>query len=220
MKRWRVGTLSMGLSLILIGITLMISTWSQETAIDTLLKWWPVVFILLGLEIVVFIALKNKEQPVIHYDIFSILFVGVLCCICAGFALAASSGLTRELQYALGSEDRTFDIPAVEQPVPAKVTRIVVETHGTMPKIDKIGTREVHLFGSYRIRHNRDEKNAPLKADDITSILTIDQTMYISIKELPQRIGLNESSPSASLTMAFPRDVSVEVRDANDERIP
>lgn len=209
----------MGLSLILVGISLLLSTWSHMTALDILLKWWPVVFILLGLEIVTFIALKGKEQSVIHYDIFSILFVGILCCMCVGFALAASSGLTREIQNVLGSEDRTYDIPAIEQPVPAAVTRIVVQSNRSMPKIDKIDAREMHIFGSYRIRQSRDEENEVLQADDVASIRTIDHTMYISIKELPRRIGINDFTTSATLTMAFPQDVAVELRGANNELI-
>ncbi|BBH22668.1 hypothetical protein Back11_40130 [Paenibacillus baekrokdamisoli] len=219
MKRWRVGTLSMGLSLILIGVTILLSSWNHASAVDILLNWWPAVFILLGLEIIFFLAIKSKEQPIIHYDIFSILFVGVLCCLCIGFAAATASGLTHEIQYAIGSEDRTYDVPTIDQPVPASVTRIVVQTSGSIPKIDKITERKMHLFGTYRIRQYQDEKGALLQAADITTIHTIDHTMYISIKALPQRIGLNDSYPSTTLTMAVPKDLPLELRGANNEPI-
>jgi hypothetical protein len=218
MKSWRVGTLSMGLSLILVGVTLLISMWNGTTAFDTLITWWPIVFVLLGLEILMYLAFKGKEQPVLHYDMFSILFVGVLCCLCIGFALATGSGLTQEIRQALGSENRTYELPEIEQAIPVGVTRIIVQSSGTMPAIDTITSREVHLFGNYNVTHSR-EDSPDLQEDDVASIRTIDHTMYISIKELPRHVGLNESSPRTTLTLAFPQDVPYELRGWNNKII-
>jgi hypothetical protein len=218
MKSWRVGTLSMGLSLVLVGITLLISMWNGSTAFDTLITWWPIVFVLLGLEILIYVAIKGKEQSVVHYDMFSILFVGVLCFLCIGFALAAGSGLTQEIRQALGSENRTYDLPEIEQSIPAGVTKIIVQSSGAVPTIDTITSREVHLFGNYNVTHSQED--APvLHVDDVASIRTIDHTMYISIKELPKHVGLNESYPHTTLTLAFPQDVPYELRGRNNKVI-
>ncbi|MDF2670208.1 MAG: hypothetical protein K0R67_2514 [Paenibacillus sp.] len=209
----------MGLSLILIGFTLLFSMWNGISAFDTLIRWWPVVFILLGAEILLFLAFKPKDQSIIHYDIFSIIFVGFLCCLCLMFALGTASGLIHEVRYALGSEYRTYDVEEIKESIPAGVERIIVQTSGAIPKIDTISSRELQLFGSYRIRHYED--NELLQAADLANIRTIDHTMYISIKPLPERSGLNnESSPSATLTLAIPQDMPYELRGANQQPIP
>jgi hypothetical protein len=223
MKRWRVGTLSMGLSLVLVGITLLMSTWSDSAAFDTLIAWWPVIFIMLGLEIILYLVLRSKDQPIIHYDMMSILFVSFLCCMCIGFSLVTASGLAKEIRYSLGSEDRTFDIPAIEEAVPATVDRIVIQSNGAMPKIDMNSTaRALHLFGNYRIRQSLQEAEASsmLAADDFATIRTVDRTMYVSIKELPVRTGLNSYYPYATLTMTLPQDVPYELRGRNNQVVP
>jgi hypothetical protein len=209
----------MGLSLVLVGITLLMSTWQGTTAFDTLITWWPVVFILLGVEILLFLAFKSKEQSVIHYDMFSILFVGVLCCICVGFALATASGFTQEIRYAIGRESRTLDIPSIQEAVPPDIERIIIQTDGTVPKMDGIEARELHLFGSYRTHQYGDGEVTPLRGEDVASVRTVDRTLYVLIKQLPRRTGLNDSYPDTTLTLAFPKDVPYEIRGRNNQRI-
>jgi hypothetical protein len=208
----------MGLSLVLVGITLLISMWNGSTAFDTLIAWWPIVFVLLGLEILIYLVIKGKENSVLHYDMFSILFVGVLCFLCLGFALAAGSGLTKEIRQALGSENRTYDLPEIEQSIPAGVTKIIVQSNGAVPTIDTITSREVHLFGNYNVTHSQTDVPV-VHVDDVASIRTIDDTMYISIKELPKHVGLNESYPHTTLTLAFPQDVPYELRGRDNKII-
>jgi hypothetical protein len=206
----------MGLALVLVGVTLIISIWNGTTAFDALIAWWPIVFILVGLEILIYLAVKRKDNPILHYDMFSILFVGVLCFLCIGFAFAAGSGLMQEIRQALGSESRTYDLPEIEQSIPASVTKIIVQTSGAVPTIDTITSREVHMFGNYNVTHSQED--APvLQLDDVASIHTIDHTLYILIKELPKHIGLNQSFPHTTLTMAIPKDIPYELRGWNNK---
>jgi hypothetical protein len=219
MRRWRVGTFSMGLSLILVGMTLLLSAWKGLSSFDTLIGWWPVVFIMLGAEVLLFIVFAKKEEPVLHYDIFSIFFVGVLCCFCIAFALVTSTGLMKEIRHAIGSIQQTVDLPAIQQSVPQGVERIVVQSSGSMPKIDKTTGRDMHLFGSYRTRTYEQEQPVSLKKEDVASIHTIGNTMYISIKELSHRSGFNEVYPFATMTMTLPQDIPFELRGSDNHEI-
>jgi len=218
MKRWRVGTLSMGLSLIMAGMALFGSTWNGWSAFDALIRWWPVIFILLGLELLLFVALSRGERPVVYYDVFSILFVGVLLIACLGYALAASTGLAAEIRYAIGSEERTVEWPALEQPLPAGVDRIVVQVAGTLPRIDTVATHEVHIFGSYRAQFFDGKEQTPMTGDAAT-LRTVGNTLYISLKQPPERNGWNRSYSYPSITVALPNDVPIELRGANNQPI-
>ena len=46
--------------------------------LDTLTAWWPVLLIILGAEVLLYLLFSKKEQSFIKYDIFSIFFIGVL----------------------------------------------------------------------------------------------------------------------------------------------
>lgn len=80
-RRWRVGTLSMGLSLLFLGGLVMASQWKGADVFETTLAWWPIIFILLGLEIVIY-TLWFRGKGKMYYDVLSVLFVGFLALWC------------------------------------------------------------------------------------------------------------------------------------------
>lgn len=77
MRTWRVGTFSMGLSIISLGCFLLFSVIQGTKVLDSLTAWWPVLLIILGVEILLYLLFSKKEQSFIKYDIFSIFFIGV-----------------------------------------------------------------------------------------------------------------------------------------------
>ncbi|MDD3889484.1 MAG: hypothetical protein PHR65_06145, partial [Syntrophomonadaceae bacterium] len=78
MRQWRVGTLSMGLLLIVLGAGLIFAQVNKVAVIDVLLNWWPLLFILLGAEVLVQIGLNKDEVIKVKYDIFSIIIVFII----------------------------------------------------------------------------------------------------------------------------------------------
>jgi len=78
MKRWRVGSLTMGLVLIASGITLMISLLTRVNLFNVILVAWPIILVALGIEILVHLFVKKDEDVKIRYDGLSIVFISVL----------------------------------------------------------------------------------------------------------------------------------------------
>ena len=78
MRTWRVGTISMGLTLILLGIFLVLSQLLNWKPAYAMTGWWPIIFIVLGIEILIYLFLAKQENPAVKYDVFSIFFVGFL----------------------------------------------------------------------------------------------------------------------------------------------
>src|SRR5690625_7952784 len=79
MRTWRVGSISMGVSLLLLGVLLLLSQFFQVKVTTIFLTWWPVILIVLGLELLVYLFLSKQENPVIKYDFLSVVFVGFIC---------------------------------------------------------------------------------------------------------------------------------------------
>lgn len=75
MKIKRVGTLTFGASLISLGILIFISQISDIYTLDLSLKLWPLVLILLGVEILWYRFMTKDDDVVIKYDILSIFLV-------------------------------------------------------------------------------------------------------------------------------------------------
>ncbi len=75
MKTYRVGTNTMAIILIVLGLIIFFSQISGITAINTIMKLWPLMLILLGTEILYFRFKSKDDETIIKYDIFSIFLV-------------------------------------------------------------------------------------------------------------------------------------------------
>jgi len=78
MKRWRIGSLSMGLTLIASGILMLTSLIAKVDALKILLTFWPVILITLGAEILLHLFVRRDDDTRLRYDVFSIIFIGFL----------------------------------------------------------------------------------------------------------------------------------------------
>ncbi len=75
---------------------------SGQPAPLLLLKWWPSVLVILGLEVLTYTFQLNKERPVLKYDLASICLIFVLV---GGATLVlsffSSVGLTEYVRQAI-----------------------------------------------------------------------------------------------------------------------
>lgn len=78
MRNKRVGTLSMGIVLILFGTLIFISQINSFSATEIFIKFWPAILILLGLEILYYVYTNKKQETKIVYDGFSIFIVIII----------------------------------------------------------------------------------------------------------------------------------------------
>lgn len=62
----------------IVRVLLLFSVVKGIQVLDTLTAWWPVLLIILGAEVLLYLLFSKKEQSFIKYDIFSIFFIGVL----------------------------------------------------------------------------------------------------------------------------------------------
>ncbi len=98
MKNKRVGTISMAIVLIAFGVLTFISQISKVSALDIALKLWPLILILLGLEIL-YCRFIYKDEVIIKYDILSIFIVFIILITNLGlFALTETGLLTKIFQ--------------------------------------------------------------------------------------------------------------------------
>lgn len=210
MRTWRVGTFSMGASLLLLGIILLCSQLLNLNLSQVMVAWWPIILVVLGIEILVYLFLSGKEKPFLKYDLLSIFLVGILGTVGIGFAILNSIGIVDKVAEVLDRKELTFELPEYSKNLSENIKRIVVQTENSPITIEGTAGKEVATFGTYRAAtSNKDQliKNP----NDYMFVQEKGDTLYISIKGLPEEIGPFNTTGSISSTIILPLDVKLEV---------
>ena len=63
----------MGLIMVALGIIMLVSQILNTSVIEHIIRWWPIVLILIGLEILAYVFLSKQEEPKVKFDVFSII---------------------------------------------------------------------------------------------------------------------------------------------------
>ena len=211
MRTWRVGTFSMGASLLFLGIFLLLSQIFGYKLISVMMSWWPIILIVLGIEILVFLFISRQEKPFLKYDFLSIFFVGIIGTIGIGFAIVSSTGILEKMSEVLQREERTLDLPEVEYRLNNGIERVVVDTGSFPLLIEGTSGNDVALFGTYSAYAGKKEKLIS-NVEDYVSIREKGDTIYVTVKGFPREIvGPFDRYGSLSATILIPNDVKLEV---------
>ena len=212
MKSKRVGTISMAIVLIALGVLIFMSQISKVSTLNIALKLWPLILILLGLEILYY-RFVYKDEAIIKYDILSIFIVFIILITNLGlFALTETGLLTKVSTYAL-TENYHFDMPINEYTIGSNIKKIIIDESTDMISIR--GTDKNSITGSGKVNINATSKEEAFKYKDepLFQFKEVGDTVYISLLD-------NRSYPIGYLHpydihMNLPQNMDVEVRNCN-----
>jgi hypothetical protein len=209
----------MGLSLVLLGVFLFLSQINGTQMWEPFMVWWPFILIVLGIEIIAYLFLSKQENPILKYDFVSILFIGVLGTMAIGFTVLISTGIMDEFQSVTRSEEKTFDLPAVEEKLTSDIIKIVIEAGNQPLKIEASSSNELHIFGTYRTM--MDMKNQPpiVESSDYMMTNAVGNTLYVHIKEPGFKTGPFSNRTNIEATVIIPQHIQLEVRGDSYQRI-
>lgn len=211
MRTWRVGTFSMGASLLFLGIFLLLSQIFGYKLITIMMSWWPIILIVLGLEILIFLFISRQEKPFLKYDFLSIFFVGIIGTIGIGFAVVNSMGILEKVNDVLQREERTLDLPEVEYQLKNEIKRVVVDMDSYPLSIEGTSGDEIALFGTYRAYTGKKEQLISTEKDYV-SIKERGDTIYVTVKGLPREMMAPfDRYGNLSATILIPNNVKLEV---------
>lgn len=210
MRTWRVGSISMGASLLFLGIFLLLSQLLKWDSAYMLAGWWPVLLIVLGAEILVYLFLSKQEKPILKYDFLSIIFVAVIGTVGIGFTVLQATGLMGQMQTFFDSEVKTADLPAYIHQVGDDVKRIVVDSSHYPITVETVTDKEVSVFGTYRSSFTGGK---PLLSNPEDYLMTAQKgdTLYITLKSLPETNGWMQSGRELDATLLIPGSKSLEI---------
>ncbi len=149
MRTWRVGTFSMGASLVFLGIFLFLSRFMGFDLAHVMTAWWPVLLIVLGIEILLYLFFSRQEKPVLKYDFVSILFVGLLGMVGIMFVTLSATGIMGKVEEVVSREERSFELPDFSYQLDESVKRVVLRTTVYQTNIEATQESEISMFGTY-----------------------------------------------------------------------
>ncbi|MEH6905226.1 hypothetical protein [Neobacillus drentensis] len=215
MRTWRVGTFSMGASLVFLGLFLFFSKFLGLDLVQVMTAWWPLLLVVLGIEILVYLFLSRQEKPVLKYDFLSIFFVGVIGTAGIVFAILSTTGIMGKVEEVMAREERSFELPAFSYQIDDSIKRVVVRTVGHQMTIESTEDKEVSLFGTYRVQTAKKAKLLE-GADDVISANQKGDTLYLNMKSLPNDIGLFNGYGETATTLLVPKHVKLEVNGSDN----
>lgn len=210
MRTWRVGTFSMGASLVLLGIFLFLSRFIGLDLIHVMTAWWPILLVVLGIEILLYLFLSRQEKPVLRYDFLSIFFVGLLGTAGIGFAILSTTGILGKVEEVMAREERSFELPDFSYQLDDSIKRVVVRTVGYQMTIEATEEKEVSMIGTYRVQTMKKAKLLK-SADDIIAANKKGDTLYLNVKTLPNEVVPFDEHGEVAATILIPKDVKLEV---------
>ncbi len=207
MKIKRVGTISMGIVLIAFGVILFLSQINKFSALNMVLKIWPVILILLGLEVLWYRYSSRGEDVVIKYDFFSIICIFMVLIVNIGIFAINESGIMNRIQAEVMSSTYDMDMVIDEYEVDEGINKIIIGDVNNMvvrstsdKKISGIGKLNVYATGK-------------AEADELVKLNSIryeisGNTLYIYT---PDNRKDNNYSHLRYLEIFLPGDIDVEV---------
>lgn len=215
-RTWRVGTISMGASLLFLGIFLLLSQFFDLSMMSIMISWWPIILIILGIEILLYLFVSRKEKPFLRYDFLSIFFVGIIGTVGIAFALVSSLGIANAVEDVITREERTLELPTLSQVIDQSINRIVLKTDHEL-LIESTNSQELSMFGTYRTTLPSGQEKLLSKVEDYMSINTKGDTIYLEVKDLPSANGpFYHYYGNMEATLLVPKNIKLELTGQNN----
>jgi hypothetical protein len=213
MRTWRVGTFSMGASLVFLGLFLFLSRFLGFDLVHVMTAWWPILLIVLGIEILLYLFFSRQEKPILKYDFLSIIFVGLLGTVGIVFAMLSATGIMEKVEEVVAREERSFELPEFSYQMDDSIKRVVLKTVGYQTTIEATDEQEVSMFGTYRTQTSK-QKRLLTNADEYVYANKKGDTLYVNVKTLPNSLGSLGpfySHHEIASTILIPKGVELEV---------
>ena len=210
MKNKRVGTISMAIILIAMGVIMFISQINEISAINMAFKLWPLTLVLLGIEILWARYKSGDEESQIKYDVFSVFIVFVILMVNIGMYTIAETGIMNVVKSRIMEESYNYKLPNEEFLIDETVKKIIVEGFGNSSmKVRTNESNKILAMGNATINADSEENAKKIFEQNVFKIEQLDNTVYIRYRYV-------NDYRLTDLSFALPADIEVEIKDGNE----
>lgn len=210
-RQWRVGTVSMGLILVALGIALLMGRANHSLTFATLLKFWPSILIILGFEMVLLNTLTLFKRPKIRftYDILSIFLVLLLLFVSSGLAALESAGVLEIAQRTLLISERTVEAEKVLHTVDDTLETLCLEIDG-MTNLSTYDGNQVKVVAVYKGYFASQEEAGRYAEEQYTFVQPAGSTLFVQVFS-PARNVWPDGNVWQEVSVLVPKELNVEI---------
>lgn len=211
MRRWRVGTISLGILLIALGVIILASQVRQVLILKTLLQWWPLILAVLGLEILVYLYTAKEPEPKVKYDTFSMFLIFVVVLGSIGAYAITATGIMERIYWTVTSNIMTVELPAQNVKVDENVKKIVVSAPRGSFTVRKNSTQAFTSFGQATVNVVGDEEIDFLLRQCQPITYQAGDTLFVQFLSVPWQGDTKPGIREIHRTLLVPPQAEVEI---------
>lgn len=214
-RQWRVGTFSMGTVLIVFGLVLLFAQFRKISAVELVFTWWPVIMIILGLEILAAYYFSGEDTPPIKYDFLSITMVLLIVGVTLGLYGLTSMGILPAIVENFGSGPHRVEVPEQRFVLKDGIKNIVVDGSGTHSILNRLYVQEgesgqVVALAQAEVSAKSEEDAAALVPDSLVDAHRVGDTLFLDLKSVPAANRF-QYPPYVKHTIILPSDLNVQI---------
>ena len=206
MRQWKVGTISMGLLLIILGLLLLGNTIWDIAITDFITYAWPIILILLGLEVLIYSFFK-KDGP-LKFDFFSILILILALMFTFVVYSVQETGIISAVRNTINDERYTLNINQ-SLDLPENIDEVIIDAPNGNFNITGKETEKAEIMGTIQIGANSKEE-AEKYLDEVLTVKIVGNQAIIRIED-SKRLNLIGTNPlKADLNISLPKDLLIK----------
>jgi amino acid transporter len=211
MRRWRVGTLTLGVLMIVVGITMLAAQLKQMVLLNVFLTWWPIILVLLGGEILWYIYSSKEPEPKVKYDVFSMFIVFVLVFCSIGMYAITSTGIMHRVTETVSSHYVTVEVPRQAVAVSPEVEQVILRAPTGKVRVESADSQEVVLLGTATIKATGQEQAEELAAGMRLVGHIEGNVLLLNIMPTPRASDLKQGALDQEFTVILPKGKKVKI---------
>lgn len=211
-RHWRVGTFSMGLLLIFLGVILLAGKNSEAYTFTYFLQYWPFILIVLGAEMILYNTLVTAKGLKVRfsYDIFSIFLVLVLVFCSSAFLILESTGIYELARTNFLSSEQVAEEVKALYPVDGALKELVLDMEGRKINLRSYDGEEVKVSVLYFGQFISQEEAQAFAAEQYVRVERLGSSLFIDI---PRAAGgrYQHGSIKQEISVSIPDSLDLEV---------
>ncbi|MBB6215693.1 hypothetical protein HNQ80_001782 [Anaerosolibacter carboniphilus] len=212
MRQWRVGSFSMGILLITLGIILLFSIWKDMVFIGGILKLWPIILLILGIEVLGSLYFSKEANPKIEYDLFSIFMTIMIIVFSMGVYTLTSIGILPIISNVVNSENYEVKLAQEIIHIDDKIEKIVINSAACGLELGTTHDKNVIVTGRGKaLATSQKEANGYVKQSGVIKN-QVGNILYLDIVELPRAHNLKLGIKDFQYRIFVPNEKQVEIK--------
>lgn len=211
MRKWRVGTLSLGVLLIALGVIILIAQVNQYRILDTMLTWWPIVLILIGGEILWQIYTSKDQDPRVRYDVFSMFIILVVVSFSIGMYALTSTGVLEMVTRAVSSRNMTLEIPRSSFEVDNSIEEIIIKAPRESLNLEVSAGKNLVMFGTATLDAVDEKEAEGIIEQGKMSVNREGEKLYVSIVPMPRSGDMKPGVYDVRYTLLLPKGKKIRI---------